>query len=80
VAKAYHAACTPDFFLFDVRASWSTAASSTTADRHGRPVTGRDLPPGDRRRCSGQAGRCGAEAELGCNIKWKVGNAPAWFA
>ena len=33
VAKAYHAACTPDFYLFDGSVVWCTAASSMTAVR-----------------------------------------------
>jgi len=80
VAKAYQAACTPDFFLFDgqqrlaYRGQFDTSRPSLDT-----PVTGADL----RAACDAVlAGETPAEVQIpsvGCNIKWKAGNAPAWF-
>ena len=81
VAKAYRAACTPDFFLFDASAGWSIAASSTTAGPGTSvPVTGRDLRAALDAVLAGTP-RLGAEQKpsIGCNIKWKTGNAPEYF-
>lgn len=81
VVKAYGAACTPDFFLFDAerrlvyRGQFDASRPSLDV-----PVTGADL----RRACDAVlAGEAPLEEQLpsvGCNIKWKSGNAPAWFA
>lgn len=80
VAKAYGAACTPDFFLFDgdgrlaYRGQFDASRPSLDV-----PVTGADL------RAAADAvlaGRAPADAQIpsvGCNIKWKPGNEPAWF-
>jgi peroxiredoxin len=80
VAKAYHAACTPDFFLYDAerklayRGQFDSSRPSLDV-----PVTGSDL----RRACDAvlAGGPISAEQtpSVGCNIKWKAGNAPAWF-
>jgi len=80
VAKAYEAACTPDFFLYDdarklvYRGQFDSSRPSLDL-----PVTGADL----RAACDAVlAGAAPAEAQvpsIGCNIKWKTGNAPSWF-
>lgn len=80
VAKAYQAACTPDFFLFDkhhhlfYRGQFDSARPG-----NGVTATGEDLraaldallkglyPPNDQ------------QASIGCSIKWKAGNEPAYF-
>ncbi len=80
VAKAYRAACTPDFYVFDrdqrlvYRGQFDTSRPDS-----GIPVTGADLraaldavlvggePPAEQR------------PSIGCNIKWKHGNAPEYF-
>jgi peroxiredoxin len=80
VAKAYGAACTPDFFLYDRKRRLAYRgqfdASRPSLDV---PVTGSDL----RAACDAVlAGRQPSEeqvASVGCNIKWKPGNAPPWF-
>ena len=80
VAKAYQAACTPDFFLFD-RGRRLVYRGQFDASRPGNdvPVTGGDL----RRACD--AVLAGKEVpgdqtpSIGCNIKWKAGNEPPWF-
>jgi len=81
VVKQYQAACTPDFFLFDrnrklaYRGQFDASRPSLDV-----PVTGRDL----RAACDAVlAGASPAGEQLpsvGCNIKWKAGNAPSWFA
>ncbi|MBK7405343.1 MAG: thioredoxin family protein [Phycisphaerales bacterium] len=80
VAKAYHAACTPDFFVFDgAHRLVYRGQLDESRPKNGQPVTGRDL------RAAMDAvleGKPAAEKQLpsiGCNIKWKAGNAPAYF-
>ena len=77
VAKAYYAACTPDFFLFDAQHKLVYRGQlDDSRPNSDIPVTGKDLreaidallagkPIGDKQRPS-----------AGCNIKWKAGNAP----
>lgn len=80
VAKAYRAACTPDFFLFDADRRLAYRGQFD-GSRPGNdvPVTGEDL------RAATDAVLAGNEApepqvpSLGCNIKWKPGNAPDYF-
>ena len=80
VAKAYEAACTPDFFLYD-RARKLVYRGQFDASRPSldRPVNGADL----RAACDALlAGGAPADVQIpsvGCNIKWKAGNAPPWF-
>ena len=80
VAKAFHAACTPDFFLYDRERSL-VYRGQFDASRPGNdePVTGRDL----RRACdaalSGAIPSGEQTPSVGCNIKWKPGNHPSWF-
>jgi peroxiredoxin len=80
VAKAYRAACTPDFFLFDRdrRLVYRGQFDGSRPDS-GIPITGADL------RAAADAvlaGRKPSEKQLpsiGCNIKWKSGNEPDYF-
>jgi len=80
VVKAYQAACTPDFFLFDADRKL-VYRGQFDASRPSLPisVTGQDL----RDACEAVlAGRCPDEEQVpsvGCNIKWKPGNEPRWF-
>jgi peroxiredoxin len=80
VAKAYGAACTPDFFLFDrERRLFYRGQMDGSRPGNGVPVTGADL-----RTALDTALTGGPEPEvqrpsLGCNIKWKPGNEPAYF-
>ena len=80
VAKAYKAACTPDFFLFN--GSFNLVYRGQFDDsRPGneRPVTGADLTAALDQLLSGQAIREDQIPSVGCNIKWKEGNAPDYF-
>jgi peroxiredoxin len=77
VARAYQAACTPDIFLFDKnRRLVYRGQFDDSRPGNGRPVTGRDLRAALD---AVLAGRPVSEAQtpsMGCNIKWKAGNAP----
>jgi thiol-disulfide isomerase/thioredoxin len=80
VAKAYTAACTPDFFLYD--ASRGLAYRGQLDDSrpgNGKPVTGRDLRGAIDALLSGRPVGGAQKASMGCNIKWKPGNEPAYF-
>lgn len=80
VAKAYRAACTPDFFLFDgdrklvYRGQLDDARPSNAA-----PVNGADLRAALDAVLAGRPVPSAQKASMGCNIKWKAGNAPDYF-
>jgi peroxiredoxin len=81
VAKAYRAACTPDFFLFD-EAQRLVYRGQLDGSRPGNgvPVTGEDLRAALDAVLSGKPVAAEQRPSLGCNIKWKPGNAPQYFA
>jgi hypothetical protein len=80
VAKAYRAACTPDFFLFDAsrrlvyRGQFDSSRPRTTL-----PVSGADLRAAADAVLAGRAPWPDQRASIGCNIKWKRGNEPEYF-
>jgi peroxiredoxin len=80
VAKAYRAACTPDFFLFDSRRQL-VYRGQFDASRPGNdvPVTGRDLRAAVDAVLAGEAVAEDQRSSIGCNIKWKPGNEPDYF-
>lgn len=80
VAKAYHAACTPDFFLFDAdqKLVYRGQLDSSRPDS-GIPVTGEDLRTALDAVLAGKKPAENQRASLGCNIKWAPGNEPAYF-
>lgn len=81
VAKAYRAACTPDFFLFDkdhrlvYRGQFDDSRPS-----NGIPVTGKDLRAALDAVLEGRPVSPEQKPSLGCNIKWKPGNEPEYFS
>lgn len=77
VAKAYRAACTPDFFLFDA-ARKLVYRGQFDASRPGNatPVTGADLRAAADAALAGRAIPADQKPSIGCNIKWKPGNEP----
>jgi len=80
VAKAYRAACTPDFFLFDGDGLLAYRGQfDASRPGNGVPVTGKDLRAAADAVLAGQAPDEEQTPSVGCNIKWKEGNAPAWF-
>src|SRR6185437_4479309 len=73
VAHAYHAACTPDFFLFDTgRKLAYRGQMDDSRPQNGRPVTGRDLRAALDALLAGQSVNPDQIPSLGCNIKWKA--------
>jgi peroxiredoxin len=80
VAKAYRAACTPDFFVFDAhrklvyRGQFDSARPGTEV-----PVTGADLRAAVDAVLAGKPVSSQQKASLGCNIKWRPGNEPDYF-
>ena len=80
VAKAYRAACTPDFYLFD-RDRLLVYRGQFDDSRPGneRPVTGADLRAALDAVLAGRPVASNQRPSLGCNIKWKRGNAPDYF-
>lgn len=80
VAKAYEAACTPDFFLFDAsRRLVYRGQLDGARPRNDVPVTGRDLRAALDAVLAGRAVSAEQMPSLGCNIKWKTGNEPEYF-
>ena len=80
VAKAYRAACTPDFFLFDTsRKLVYRGQLDDSRPESGIPVTGRDLRAAIDAVLSGRPVGAEQRPSVGCNIKWKVGNEPSYF-
>lgn len=86
VAKAYRAACTPDFYLFgaaekDGRRLVYRGQLDDSRPGNNVPVTGRDLRRAIDALLSQSALPPPEEqrASLGCNIKWKPGNEPDYY-
>ena len=81
VALAYQAVCTPDFFLFDGnRRLVYRGQFDDSRPGNGRPVTGADLRAAIDATLAGQAPAAGQQPSLGCNIKWRKGNEPDYYA
>ncbi len=72
VAKAYDAACTPDFFVYD-RALKCVYRGQFDDSRpgNGKPVTGKDMRMALDSIVAGEAVDWEQIPSIGCNIKWK---------
>ena len=80
-AKAYSAACTPDFFLFNKsRKLVYRGQLDDSRPDSGKPVTGKDLRHAIDAVLTDQPVNPDQRASIGCNIKWKIGNEPAYFS
>ena len=80
VAKAYKAACTPDFFLFDgERKLVYRGQMDDSRPGNGKPVTGADLKAAMDAVLAGSKVSRSQKPSMGCNIKWKSGNEPAYI-
>ena len=80
VAKADHAACTPDFFLFDGdRKLFYRGQMDSSRPGNDIPITGQDLRDAFDRVLAGEEAPEVQRPSLGCNIKWKPGNEPDYF-
>ncbi len=79
VAKAYSAACTPDFFLFDARRKLVYRGQlDDSRPGNGKPVTGRDLRSAMDALLADRTLPADQKPSIGCNIKWKKGNEPVY--
>jgi peroxiredoxin len=80
VAKAYRAACTPDFYVFDKdhKLAYRGQMDASRPDS-GIPVTGADLRAALDAVLAGKSPSEQQKASIGCNIKWKSGNEPDYF-
>ena len=77
VAKAYQAACTPEFFLFDSdRRLVYRGQLDDSRPGNNQPVTGRDLRRAIDAVLAGKPVDPNQRASIGCSIKWKPGNKP----
>ncbi len=89
VAKAYTAACTPDFFLFDaghklfyrgqLDDSRPNRIRSGVYDSSQNPAGGADLRAALDAALAGGAPPTNQAPSIGCNIKWKPGGEPDYF-
>ncbi len=80
VAKAYKAACTPDLFLFDAdHTLYYRGQFDDARPRNNAAVTGDDLRHALDSLLAGQPAPAEQKASMGCNIKWKLGNAPDYY-
>ncbi len=80
VAKAYTAACTPDFFLFNGdRELVYRGQLDASRPSNELPVTGKDLRSAIDATLAEHKIDFEQKASIGCNIKWKPGNEPDYF-
>lgn len=80
VAKAFRAACTPDFFLYDDRQRLVYRGQlDDSRPGNGKPVTGRDLRSAIDAVLADRTVDPDQKPSVGCNIKWKPGNEPSYF-
>jgi peroxiredoxin len=79
VAKAYQAACTPDFYVFDGDQKLAYRGQlDASRPRNDEPVTGADLRAAIDAVLAGEPVAESQKPSLGCNIKWKAGNEPTY--
>lgn len=80
VAKVYHAACTPDFYVFDGEQRLAYRGQlDDSRPSIGTPVTGRDLRAAIDAVLAGNPAPAEQRPSIGCNIKWEPGNEPDYF-
>jgi len=78
VAKAFRAACTPDFFLFDAdRRLVYRGQFDSSRPANDLPVTGHDIRTAIDAVLAGEPVPEDQVPSRGCSIKWKPGNEPA---
>ncbi|WP_455370596.1 thioredoxin family protein [Petrachloros mirabilis] len=79
VAKAYRAACTPDFYLFDKQRRLAYRGQlDDSRPGNNKPVTGQDLRAAMEAVLAGRQIEGPQRPSIGCSIKWKKGNAPPY--
>ena len=81
VAKAFTAACTPDFFLFDEEHALAYRGRlDSSRPNTDTPVTGEEMRAALDAVIEGEQPKGEQHPSMGCNIKWKPGNEPEYFA
>ena len=79
VAKAYRAACTPEFYLFDRdRRLVYHGQLDDSRPGNNKSVTGRDLRAAIQAVLTGKPVDSNQKPSIGCSIKWKSGHAPPY--
>lgn len=79
-AKAYTAACTPDFFLYDkARKLVYRGQLDDSRPGNSKPNNGKDLRAAMDAALADKPIAQDQKPSLGCNIKWKSGNTPSYF-
>jgi thiol-disulfide isomerase/thioredoxin len=72
IARAYDAACTPDFFLFDRHRRLAYHGQfDASRPRNGEPITGADLRAAADAVLAGRPVPPDQTPSIGCNIKWR---------
>ncbi|MDH3196889.1 MAG: thioredoxin family protein [Candidatus Krumholzibacteria bacterium] len=80
VAKAYRAACTPDFFIFDAKRRLAYRGQlDDSRPSKDTPVTGKDVRAAIHALLADKPVNPKQTASIGCNIKWRPGNEPDYF-
>lgn len=80
VAKAYKAACTPDFYLFDGEQRLAYRGRfDGSRPKNDIPVTGEDMRKAVDAVLAGELPAAEQIPSMGCNIKWAPGNEPVYY-
>ena len=81
VAKAYHAACTPDFYVFDVNLVLAYRGQfDDSRPGNNKTVNGSDLSAAVDALLYQRPIPSEQTPSIGCNIKWRPGNEPDYFS
>ncbi len=80
VAKAYRAACTPDFYLFDAEQKLVYRGQlDDSRPSNGLPIDGHDVRAALDAVLASETPEAEQKPSIGCNIKWTAGNEPEYF-
>ena len=80
VAKAFKAACTPDFFMFDGNGKLAYRGQfDGSRPKNSVPVNGADMRAATDLILAGKPAPEAQRPSMGCNIKWYPGNEPAYY-
>ena len=72
VARAFHAECTPDLYLFDAEGKLAYRGQfDDSRPSNGKPVTGSDLRAAIDAVVAGKKPSATQKPSIGCNIKWR---------
>ena len=79
VAKAYRAACTPDFYLFDAEQKLTYRGQlDDSRPSNSIPVDGHDLRAALDAVLASEQPEAQQKPSIGCSIKWSAGNEPEY--